>query len=118
MASSGGVNKISTGNTKGKKTHLPEMLERDKEGHLTPGFMERVAAQTSISQGRHSLDNPADTYDRGQLDDNGLIDQANSLLPLDSLVVKSIERDNTPMYDAGTGSRSNGHECPLAAGHS
>lgn len=118
MASSGGVNKISTGNTKGKKSHLPEMLERDKEGHLPPGFMERVAAQASISQGRHPPDNPADTYDGGQLDDNGPIDQANSSPPSDSSVVKSIERDDTPMHDAGTGSRSSGHERPPAAGHS
>ncbi|KAJ5337424.1 uncharacterized protein N7506_005446 [Penicillium brevicompactum] len=118
MASSGGVNKTSTGNTKGKKSHLPEMVERDKEGQLPPGLMERVAAQASISQGRHSPDNPSDTYDGGQLDDNGPIDQANSSPPSDSSVVKSIERDDTPMHDAGTGSSSSGHERPPAAGHS
>lgn len=50
------------------------MLERDKEGHLPPRFIERVAIQASISQRRYPPDNPVDIYNRGQLNDNSPID--------------------------------------------
>ncbi|KAJ5033177.1 hypothetical protein NUH16_003093 [Penicillium rubens] len=122
MASNSGVTKSSA--TKGNKTHLPEMVERDEEGLLPPGFMERVAAQAKVSEGRHPTDNSSDTHDGGQLDGSGPIDQDNSSPPSNSSVVKSIERDDSPMDDAGSvdqtgaGSSSSGHERPPAAGHS
>ncbi|CAG7970460.1 unnamed protein product [Penicillium salamii] len=118
MASSGGVNKISTGNTKGKKSHLPEMVELAEGVRLLRGLMESADAQASFSQGPLPTDNSSHTHDGGQLDDNGLIDQANSPQPPPSPVVESIEIDDTPMHDAGTRPSSSRHERPPAAGHS
>lgn len=118
MASNSGVNKSSTSNTKGNKSHLPEMVELAEGGRLPRGLMESADAQASFSQKPLPTDNSSHTHDGGQLDDNGLIDQANSPQPPPSPVVKSIEIDDTPMHDAGTGSSSSGHERPPAAGHS
>ncbi|KAJ5337530.1 uncharacterized protein N7506_005552 [Penicillium brevicompactum] len=118
MASNGGVNKSSTSNTKGNKSHLPEMVELAEGGRLPRGLMESADAQASFSQKPLPTDNSSHTHDGGQLDDNGLIDQANSPQPPPSPVVESIEIDDTPMHDAGTGSSSSGHERPPAAGHS
>ena len=122
MAPNSGVTKNSA--TKGKKSHLPEMEELANNGRMPPGMFNSAAAQVSISQGPHPTDNSSHTHDGGQLDGSGPIDQANSSPPSNSSVVKSIERDDTPMHDAGSvdqtgaGSSSSGHERPPAAGHS
>jgi hypothetical protein len=118
MASNSGVNKSSTSNTKANKSHLPEMEEQANNGLMHPGKVNWAAEQATVSQGRHPTDNPSHTHDGGQLDDNSPIDQANSSPPSDSSVVKSIERDDTPMHDAGTGSSLSDHERPPTAGNS
>lgn len=122
MASNSGVTKRPP--TKGNNSDLPQMEERANNGLIVPGVMERAAAQASISQGPRPTDNSSHTHHGGQLDGSGPIDQANSSPPSNSSVVESVERDDTPMHDAGSvdqtgaGSRPSGHERPPAAGHS
>lgn len=122
MASNSGVTKRPP--TKGNKSHLPQMEERANNGLIVPGVMELAAAQASISQGPRPTDNSSHTHDGGQLDGSSQIDQANSAPPSNSSVVESVERDDTPMHDAGSvdqtgaGSRPSGHERPPGAGHS
>ncbi|CAG7946030.1 unnamed protein product [Penicillium olsonii] len=117
----GGVTKNST--PKANKSHLPEMEQLANDNLISSQKIDSAAAQASISQGRHPTHNSSDAHDGGQLSDSDPIGQANSSPPLNSSVMNSIERDDTPMLDAGSvdqtgaGSHSSGHERPPAAGH-
>ncbi|KAJ9480470.1 hypothetical protein VN97_g13100 [Penicillium thymicola] len=84
------------------------MEERANNGLIVPGVMERAAAQASISQGPRPTDNSSHTHHGGQLDGSGPIDQANSSPPSNSSVVESVERDDTPMHDAGSSRSAQG----------
>ncbi|KAK4983861.1 hypothetical protein LTR66_008678, partial [Elasticomyces elasticus] len=117
----GGVTKNST--PKANKSHLPEMEQLANDNLISSQKIDSAAAQASISQGRHPTHNSSDAHDGGQLSDSDPIGQANSSPPLNSSVMNSIERDDTPMLDAGSvdqtgaGSRSSGHERPPATGN-
>ncbi|KAK9846701.1 hypothetical protein MYU51_001387 [Penicillium brevicompactum] len=111
----GGVTKNST--PKANKSHLPEMEQLANDNLISSQKIDSAAAQASISQGRHPTHNSSDAHDGGQLGDSGPIGQANSSPPPSGSVVESIERDDTPMHDAGTGSSSSGHERPPATGN-
>ncbi|KAJ5348534.1 uncharacterized protein N7506_001787 [Penicillium brevicompactum] len=118
----GGVTKNST--PKANKSHLPEMKQLASDNLISSQKIQSAVAQASISQGRHPTHNSSDAHDGGQLSDSDPIGQANYSPPLNSSVMNSIERDDTPMLDAGsvdqtgTVSSSSGHERPPAAGHS
>ncbi|KAJ5348564.1 uncharacterized protein N7506_001895 [Penicillium brevicompactum] len=116
----GGVTINST--PKANKSHLPEMEQLANDNLISSQMIQSAAAQASISQRRHPTHNSSDAHG-GQLSDSDPIGQANSSPPLNSSVMNSIERDDTPMLDAGSvdqtraGSRSSGHERPPAATH-
>ncbi|KGO67532.1 hypothetical protein PITC_094570 [Penicillium italicum] len=117
----GGVTKSST--PKANKSRLPEMELLANDNLISLQKIDSAAAQESTSQGRHSTHNSSDAHDGGQLSDSDPIGQANSSPPLNSSVMNSIERDDTPMLDAGSvyqtraRSRSSGHKRPPIASH-
>lgn len=85
--------------------------------------IQNTTTQTSISQERHPTHNSSDTHNSGQLSNNNLINQANSSLPLNNLVINSIKRDNTPILDTSSvdqtkaGSHSSSHKHPPTTSH-
>ncbi|KAJ5481390.1 hypothetical protein N7475_000312 [Penicillium sp. IBT 31633x] len=121
MASNSGITKSSA--TKGNRSHLPEMQERAENGLMPPALAKRAADQANVLEGPPPKNNSSDTNYGAVLNDDGAIDQANSPQPPHSPVVDSIERDDTPMHDAGpahqagAGSSSGGHERAHVADH-
>jgi hypothetical protein len=114
MASNGGIAKNSA--TRGNRSHLPEMQERAENGLMPPALAKRAADQANVLEGPSPKDNSSDTKYDALLNDDGAIDQPNYPQLPHSPVVDSIERDDTPMHDAGpshqtgAGSSSGGHE--------
>ena len=99
------------------------MEELAKRNSMSSAKAKSAAEQVNLSEGPRPTDNSSDIHDSDQPSNIGPIDQANSSLPSHSSVVESIERDDTPMHDAGSvhqageGSSSNIHERPSMAGH-
>jgi hypothetical protein len=85
---------------------------------ISPAKINSADLQVSVSQGPHWADNVSGMQNDGHLDNSDPIDQANQLPPSHWSVMESIERDDTPMHDAGlinqtgAGSSSSGHERP------
>lgn len=121
MASNSGVKKSS--HTKDDHSKLVELDELAKKDSISSAKIQRAAGQADVRDKRRSTDKPPELHDGGQPNHVGSIDQGSSSMPLHNSVIESIERDDTPMPEAGPlnqageGSSSNVHERPSMAGH-
>ncbi|OGE46546.1 hypothetical protein PENARI_c197G07871 [Penicillium arizonense] len=121
MASNSGVKKSSL--AKDNHSKLVEMQELAERNAISSAKIKSAAEQVDLSEGPRPADKPSEIHDSDQPNNIDPADQANAPLPSHSSVVQSIERDDTPMHDAGSvhqaaeGSSSNINERSSMAGH-
>ena len=131
MASRGGVSKISPHKDKDPSSRLIELEEGANRNSISSQKVASGAAQASFSQGRHPTDGSSEAYDYARPSDSGPTDTARLSPPSDDSVIQSIERDatpidrdDTPMPDAGltnqteAGSSLSGHRHPPMTSYS
>ncbi|CAP94933.1 hypothetical protein PCH_Pc21g00360 [Penicillium rubens Wisconsin 54-1255] len=130
MASKSGVNKSSPPKER-NLSQLVDFEEGANNNSISSKKVASAAAQASVLQGRHPVNDSPEAHDDGQGNRSGPTDLASFSPPSDGSVVPSIERDATPpdrgdtqMPDAGlanqteAGPRSSGHQRPSTASHS